>query len=236
VGLRCQQCDALIHPRDVDYEALEARCRRCGWAFGKIESPYRRGRATALAEREEEDVIKPGVPRPNNVEVREDGASTTIRYRAYSRADVIGWSLLVLCAVIASSAAAFAATSSLLGSAVIVTAVAVMLYGLLASVRYPRDLVLDAFELRVQIGPLTVARYPIGAITQLGVTDEVGLGHRIRYHLSARIEDVNVPLLTVARALDGLYLEQELERRLDLGEEPLPGEIFGVEDVEPDDA
>ena len=39
--LTCGACSATLHIEDVDAQALSARCRRCGWSFSGVGSPYR---------------------------------------------------------------------------------------------------------------------------------------------------------------------------------------------------
>lgn len=226
--MRCGQCGEDIHPRDLDIEALEARCRYCGWAFGKIESPYRRGASKALVH--EPETGKPGVPRPACVEVSPRGAATVIRYRAHSRVEVTEWVMLLLVPILLVSAFVFYISKSLILAAVPSGLLALLFYAALAIRYYPRELVLDEDVLEVRLGRLPLGRHPRANIRQLGVTDEVTTGGALRFSLTARIDGRNVDLLHVTRPLDGLYLEQELERLLGLADEPIPGEIFALDD------
>ena len=224
--LTCRQCGQGIHPRDVDLEALQARCRHCGWAFGKVDSPYRRGESSRAALEPEADNPKPGLPRPAHVEVVESPDMTTIVYSKRAGTMTSAWAVLPVVPALAIGAAVNSVTGSVVIAATVALAVAVFLGLSLMLALIPRGLELDAHELRVTIGPFVVKRLRRSDIAQLCVVERV-VDTTPRFFLAASVHGVPSGFLQVRTPLDGLYLEQELERRLGLTDELVAGEVFG---------
>ncbi len=235
--LKCRQCEKALHPGDVDIRDLSATCRHCGWAFGKAASPFRQtGDGSSRTVEPAPPSRRPGLPRPPRVAIDIDDATGALELSFPARRHLtmelaalfalsgplvttLGFALFAL----RDGAPVFGALGffGVLGGATMVAA------GLAAVFRRAR-LRIGLRELEV-VGPLTLARarHPIDALVQLYVDEpsERG-GLPTTYALRAVTTDArHVTLLSGIRSpVFALFLEQELEHRMGIQDEEVPGE------------
>ncbi len=233
--LTCFQCGKALRPQSVDVQQLTARCLECGWVFGQAMSPFRAGASRGSHALEEEPKSRrPGIPRPPGVEV-EEGEQLDLRLRTLVavhgshilRQTLIGPLLLLL------GLAVFLFGGGVFGIVLAAVGGALTLPGLLGTFGHLR--------VGVRAGKLTaptrwclpITRIVANDVEQLYVQAEE-VGRTTTYSLVAIVRrsgssgpEAKLVLRHLRSPLTALFVEQEVERRLGIVDEPVIGEYAG---------
>ena len=242
--LRCKSCGRELHARDVDFEALDASCRHCGWRFGTPIAPYRSApehvddRVSDPLEEDGQEPVRPlsqRLPWPAGVLVRRSAGRGRIRFTLHPRAPR---PLVLAAAVLTATLAALAigvAWQVGATSPVLLVSVAISpLFGAYATTALARNHVVvsaDPDGIRVDPGPLPwfgSRVLPRASIEQLWVAVRESAaegGRRTYYELRARTPAGDVELVSdIESARAALYLEKVIEDHLGVVDVPIFGQ------------
>ena len=243
--LKCRSCNAELHPRDVDFDALRATCRRCGWQLGgdQQRSPYR---AVVAADRDataasDDDYQAPAAetrrqavqlaqripPMPHYITVDERGQGPK------------GGSLLITVAphrwvqgifglfVMALWAAILYLQARPIPWALVGPALAVGVLYIMTILVNHTDVTVAGGVLQVRHRPLPWPgrRLSTDGLVQLYVDERVHKNQR-SYALCAKWRDKTITLVRGLREPQGaLFLERKVETYLGIVDRPVDGEF-----------
>lgn len=236
--MKCGQCKKELHPADVDTVALAARCRHCGWTFGRVTSPFRE----AVTSGETTDIERDRrrrIPTPRSVEVHEDGAQLSITFGAARHVHMVEAYYRFVATFFFGFVAIFA--SAVRGDLALVAlffACAALIQAFMKIFGRVR-IDADAGELEVHSKNARKIVQPTATIDQLFVQEHVvaRIFKRVRndaYDLRARLDDGSEVTLVrnLREPVVALFLEQELERHLGIVNAAVDGEYQEREPIE----
>lgn len=226
--LKCQSCGHELHSRDVDFSALKASCRHCGWQLGGGEgSAYRRVTTTAVERVADAPVASRPLPYlPNSITVSEwgsgDEALLEVSIEPRHR-----WALLVVIPVALLQLALLWHAG---GSLALMAAPfgLVLIYAASVQLGNTRQLFVSRESLTVSSSPVPWPRreVPISDIRQLWVEEYVNQDHLVNYRLRARLRRKDIVLVDrLETASAALHLERRIEEHMGIVDVPVFGEI-----------
>ncbi len=231
IELRCKSCGAVLKPESVNLALAMARCEHCGALFGLRNAP---GLADVPVTA---SVVRQKVPMPKGFDVVDFGTTLEITRRWFSPVFLL---LLVFCVfwngfmVVWHGIALATGMWPMSCFGLIHTSVGIgVAYFTVAGFVNRTVIRADRGMIEVRHGPLPWPgnkALPAGRIGQLYCKETVSHGkngatHRYSVEVAMK-DDTAATLLTgLDRAEHALYIEQELERHLDIEDRPVRGEL-----------
>lgn len=231
--LTCRSCGVELHPADVDMDALQAKCRHCGWVFGHPVSPHRQ-RASSEAEpnpsmdtQESQELPLPqGLSvessSPGHLEVRVD------RKSIYTLLFLSGMTILLLFAAVKLAYPLVLPWYLVIGFIFMP-----LLTGYCAAVAGVNTVLVstDGSSLRIKHGPLPwfgsrlISRKHLRQlyVSETEVRTDYGVDRT--YNVRAQVIEGDVSIISgLAEPQTALYLERKFEHVLRIMDVPVDGE------------
>jgi hypothetical protein len=232
--LKCGSCGIELHGRDVDFDALRASCRRCGWQLGR-KGAYRQPVARAAD--------------ASDVDMPEDRVSPSVSQSA-SKPALLPWLPPYITVSESPGRLDVVVRESRLWRFVLAEILMVIMIWLQMELRgmtlwfaVPWFLIVtwivgimsaNTRTLRIVRGELTVRHAPfpwfgkrvaVDDLEQLWVDEQSHRGD-ITYRLRARARGRDMTLVAfIPDAPGALHLERRIETMLDIADLPVAGEI-----------
>lgn len=235
VQLTCKQCGAELHARDVDFDALRASCRACGWQIGGARQGAYRDRAVEEATRslidESESQRVPLPPLPHNISIVSASEGAVERLVVEIQPERL-WRVVLVALVVALQGASYV----VLRRAPILLAVGTFAFVTWISGAFMgnrRTLTVERGQLRVAFWPFPrpAKTIEVTELDQLWVDEYVHRGDTT-YRLLARKKDGKRVVLVdqLTEPTGALHLERRIEELLGIVDKPVSGEVprFGV--------
>lgn len=229
VQLTCKRCGAALHARDVDFDALRASCRACGWQVGGMQQgAYReRGeerRTPVLNEDEPPRVPLP--PLPHNVAIVEAPQGAVERLVVEIRPERI-WRMVLVVSILVLQGASYVALRGMpVVLAVVLGVVVTWISGAFMGNR--RILTVERGQLQVSFWPFPRPSKTIDVteLDQLWV-DEYSYRGDVTYRLLARTKGGKKVVLVdqLTQPTGALHLERRIEELLGIVDKPVSGEV-----------
>ena len=233
--LTCKQCGAELHARDVDFDALRASCRACGWQVGGAQQGAYRDRGVEEVTRgpvEKKDTPRlPLPPLPHNIAIVEASEGAIERLVVEIRPERL-WRMVLIALVLGVQGASYVVLRRApLALAVVIFTVVIWISGALMGNR--RTLTVERGQLRVSFWPFPRPSKTIEVtdLEQLWVDEYVYRG-ATTYRLLARTTNGKRVVLVdqLTQPTGALHLERRIEELLGIVDKPVSGEVprFGV--------
>jgi len=231
VQLTCKRCGAELHARDVDFEALRATCRSCGWQIGGAQQGvYReRGReedSRAIEKKSEDAPRIPLPPLPHNITIVEDSAGVVERLVVEIRPERM-WRIYLIVALLSLQWGTYVLLRGMppwIALAIFVPVV----WGVGAFMGNTRTLTVERGQLRVEHRPFPRPSkvIEITDLDQLWV-DEYVYKQDVTYRLRARTRNGKDQVLVdqLTQPTGALHLERRIEELLGIVDKPVAGEV-----------
>lgn len=228
--LECQSCGHALHGRDVDFHALRASCRHCGWQLGGDSSVYRKPTHATPSTDDEEPVSRP-VPMPflpHNIGVTEEGSGRRKALEIVIVPDERRQFYLVLPVAIGGMLMMLLVLPPLYVG--LLLAVWLSLFYVAAVYRFnARHLYVSHDAITVSFSPLPwfTRRVAVEDLEQLWVDEHRDQHRRLRYRLRARLKRKDIVLVDhLAEPSGALHLERRIEKMLGIADRPVEGETL----------
>lgn len=228
--LACKSCGHELHSSDVDFEALRASCRHCGWQLGGgAETAYRTALAATPDDAPKENEPPPSRPLPwlpSYITVTEwgSGAERMLEINIKPRQR---WAVFLLVPLLLFQVAILVVVGK--GVPLVVAPFYMVLgYALAAYMGNRRHVYVSKDTLSVTSSPLPwfTTRIPVGDLVQLWVDEMMLRDGGTAYRLRAKLRHRDVILVDMLDDASGaLHLERRIEEMLGIADVPVPGEI-----------
>lgn len=232
--LTCKNCGTALHPADVDMNTLRARCRHCGWEFGKgAAGPFRQPAAAARSGNEE-PVRDTDIPLPRGIDVVE-GADRGPLVILVRRPGLPRTLILALIAVLWSGVFVKLVLTvdlplHLAGTFLVPSLVAG--YGLAVALLNRKTISVTPSSLEVRNEPLpwfgsrSIRRDQLRQLYVAEVVVRGGAdGDIVNFELRAQVADDDVCVIGgFGQPQPALYLERKLEKVMKIADVPVYGE------------
>jgi hypothetical protein len=231
--LTCKSCGVELHPADVDMDALQAKCRHCGWVFGHPVSPHRlraSGEADPSLSRATPEPQE--LPLPNGLSVESSSAGhlqvRVDRKSIYTLLFLSGMTILLSFAAI-KLAYPFVLPWYLVIGFIFMP----LMTGYCAAVAGLNTVLIstDGSSLRIKHGPLPwfgsrlISRKHLRQlyVSETEVRTDSGVDRS--YNVRAQVTEGDVVIISgLAEPQTALYLERKFEQMLRIIDVPVDGE------------